>query len=111
MPQDNSDDKAPALVGRTYSGETSPPITTPRAATEVRDRRAGYASKEGAVPLNVYFASRGIDNPILKASMASYTDIHLATLDDFDKIFRQHHESAADPGDVKTTGAQGKETL
>lgn len=107
MPKDNGDGQAPVMVGRTYSGEAAPPITTPQAAVESRDRRAVYAGKDGAVHLDVYFASRGIDNPILRASMAAYTDINVATHDDFDVIFARHH-GATVSDDVGNKDTKGK---
>lgn len=94
MPRDNLDDKPTAAVGRTHRGEVSPPITTPAAVVELQAKRAAYA-KPGAVDINVYFAHKGIQNPILRASMAAYTEIRTATVEDFDEIFAEHHEVPA----------------
>ncbi len=89
----SQDDEAPAeQVGRVYSGELSPPITTPRAVGDLMAERAPFAGKPGAVSIHVYFAVRHVDNPILQASMLAYTRIRDATLDDFDEIFAPHHE-------------------
>jgi hypothetical protein len=87
-------DPAPPL-GRTFKGETSPPITTPEAVAAGQARAAEHAGKAGAVALEVYFVARGHSNPILQASMRAFTDVRAATLEDFDEIFAPHHEAPA----------------
>lgn len=94
MPQDSQDDESkPALVGRVYHGEVSPPVTTPEAVAARLDRAADLAKSDGAVNINVYFVVRGIDNQILQASMLAYTEIRVATIQVFDEIFARHHGS------------------
>ncbi len=95
MPQDNQDEKPAAKVGRTYRGEASPPITTLAAVEAVQAARAEHAKKPGAVDIRVYFVHKGIDNPILQASMLAYTDIRTAPVEVFDDIFTEHHEVPA----------------
>lgn len=98
MPQDNQDKKsagAPPVMGRTYRGETSPPITTPGAAAEVRAKQDAHAKKPDAVSIQVYFVNKGIDNPIVQASMLAYTDVRIAPIEDFDEIFVEHHDVPA----------------
>lgn len=104
MPRDDQDEKdfaAPAerapsattvAIGRTFRGETSPPITTPEAVAAAQARGAERASKPGAIAVQVYFVVKGIHNPILQASMLAYTDVRTATTEDFDEIFAEHHE-------------------
>ena len=88
------DTKAPATVGRTYRGEASPPITTAEAAASLQEKRKSFSEKPGAKSLQVYFVEKGIDNPILQASMAAYTDVRMATVEDFDAIFDDHHTTS-----------------
>ncbi len=90
---DNQDDEKvpPDAVGRVYSGEVSPPITTPEAVASLQATRAKYAGKPGAVSIQVYFAVNRIDNVILQASMLAYTEIRMALPEDFDEIFAKHH--------------------
>lgn len=117
MPQDSNSSKTTAGVGRSYSGEASPPITTPEAQAEIAARREPYSRKSGAVPLHVYMVARGIDSPIQQASMFAYTDIRTATHEDFDQIFAGHHDAdpppagAAGPGttDAAASAAPRKE--
>lgn len=94
MPQDQ-DDKGQAMVGRMYRGEAAPPVTTPEAIKSAQAAHATYAGKPNAVPIHVYFVGRGIDNPILQASMLAYTDVRVAPPEDFDEIFADHHEVPA----------------
>lgn len=92
MPQDNQNDNGPPeSIGRVYSGEVSPPITTPRAIAASQALGAPYAEKAGAVAIHVYFVARGVSNPILQASMLAYTEVRVATNEDFDEIFSDHH--------------------
>lgn len=91
MPQDNRDDKAPT-VGRTYRNELASPITTPEIVAARLDRASEHAAKPGAVSIQVYFVTRGIDNIILQASMLAYTEIRTAPIEVFDDIFDNHHE-------------------
>jgi hypothetical protein len=79
------------LVGRTYRGEGAPPITTPDAVAELHAMQAPFSAKPGAMSIQVYFITKGIDNPILQASMAAYTKVRIATVEDFDEIFEEHH--------------------
>ncbi len=95
MPQDNQDNKPAAAMGRTYRGQASPPITTAEAVAKVQATQAEFATKPGAVDVRVYFAGKGIDNPILQASLLAYTDVRTATPEDFDKLFAEHHEVPA----------------
>lgn len=92
MPQDNRDDKVPA-VGRTYRGELAPPITTPETVAARLDSAFEHAVKPGAVSIQVYFVTRGIDSVILQASMLAYTEIRTAPVEVFDEIFDKHHEA------------------
>lgn len=96
MPQD----KALIGIGRTYRGEAAVPITTSAAVAAAMTARVALGSKPGAVPIHVYFVGRGIDNPILQASMLAYTDVRIAPPEDFDEIFVGHHEvSVPKPAD------------
>ena len=88
-------DKSDPMVGRTYRGEVSPPITTPEAVAALQVTRAEHARKPGAVDLHVYFVVRGIGNPILQASMSAYTDVRTAPIEVFDRLFAEHHEVPA----------------
>lgn len=96
MPQD-AQDKNPAVeaaIGRTFRGESSPPITTPEAVAAARAATAAYAGKTGAVAINVYFSIRGV-GPIAQASMLAYTSVRAAPPEDFDRIFADHNEVPA----------------
>lgn len=93
MPQD-SQGREP-IVGRTYRGETSPPITTPAEVAQARAENNKYAKEPGAVPVHVYFVARDITNPILQASLLAYTSVRTATLEAFDALFTEHHEVPA----------------
>jgi len=109
MPHDNQDDKGKpaAVIGRTYRGEASPPITTPEAVARTQAAHAEYAKKPGAVDLHVYFVTKGINNPILQASMRAYPGVPgKAPVEDFDKIFAEHHEVPAPkkPAEEKPAG-------
>jgi hypothetical protein len=115
MPQDDQDEKDPipapsaafrqdfatanaaatVLLGRTFRGETSPPVTTPEAIAEIRTMAAVHANKPEAIAIQVYFVAKGIDNPILQASMLAYTKIRTAPVGYFDEIFAAHHEVPA----------------
>jgi hypothetical protein len=92
MPRDNQDEKTvKTTVGRAYPGEVAPPITTPEAVAKAQVKASVYAKKQDAVAIHVYFVARQIDNLILQASMLAYTDVRVATVEDFDEIFAAHH--------------------
>jgi hypothetical protein len=91
---DTKDDRA-LPVGRTHRGDASPPITTPEAVAASLAFDARHA-RAGAVDLTVYFVVKGIDNPILQASMRAWPGVpRAATIEVFDEIFVGHHEVPA----------------
>lgn len=95
MPQDSQgDSEHQPAIGRTYRAEVGVPITTPSAVAARAAARATHAGKPGAVDVLVYFVSRGIDNPILQASMLAYTEVRVAPPEVFDEIFAPHHGPA-----------------
>ena len=79
----------PKQVGRRYRGEGAV-LHSPEDVAETNKVRADYATKPGAVPIAAYFSTRGIDNPIMQASMLAFTVVRVATEDDFDAIFATH---------------------
>ena len=91
MPRDDKGDKT-SSVGRTFRGETSPPITTPEKVAATWARAAEHAKKPEAITIQVYFIARGHLSPILQASMLAYTDVRTAPPEVFDEIFAEHHE-------------------
>lgn len=99
MPQDAQDKSSPAeassaTLGRTFRGESSPPVTTPEAVAAARAATAEHAGKPGAVGVNVYFAVRGV-GPIAQASMLAYTSVRFAPPEVFDQIFAEHNDVPA----------------
>jgi hypothetical protein len=83
MPEDSKQ------VGRRYRGEGAP-LTTPEDVADAAAKQAPYAAKQDAMPIVAYFAHKGIDNPIMQASMLAFTTIRVATAEDFDAIFEKH---------------------
>lgn len=79
----------PKQVGRRYRGEGAP-LRTPEDVVEVMEQQAPYAAKPGAIPIAAYFSHKGITNPVMHASMLAYTKIRVATVEDFDAIFKDH---------------------
>ena len=76
--------------GKQYRGDVSPAITTTEQVLADMEAQAPYAAKDGAVELDIYFAQRGILDPVMRASMRAWTKIRKATLVDFDVLFTGH---------------------
>lgn len=77
-----------AATGRTWKGQEFPPVRTEEDVKEQADLQRQY-DKEGAITLDVYFAQKGIRNPVQHAGMRAYTKITRATVEDWDAIFEK----------------------
>ena len=79
----------PKQVGRRYRGEGAA-VRTPQDVAALLAEQAPFAAKPGAMPIASYFVHRGILDVVMQASMLAYTNIRVATPDDFDVIFQDH---------------------
>ncbi len=77
----------PAETGKTWQGQQFPPSRTVESVQAEADLQKEY-DKEGAIALDVYFATKGIRNPVSQAGMRAYTVIKRATVEDWDAIFK-----------------------
>jgi hypothetical protein len=82
MPEDNKQ------VGKRFRDEGGV-VGSAEDVAKVMEQQAPYAAKPGAMPIAAYFSIKGID-AILQASMMASTPIRLATVEDFDAIFKDH---------------------
>ncbi len=81
------DDKSnPGATGKTWKGQKFPPSRTVEDVQEQAEAQKPY-DKEGAISLVVYFATKGIRNPVSQAGMRAFTNIQRATVEDWDAIF------------------------
>ncbi len=84
-------DGSPAVLptlGKKFKGQKFVTIKTSEmveAETKLNQKYAG----PNAVTLTAYFVHRSIRNPVQQASMAAYTKVKRATVQDFDKIFEK----------------------
>ena len=76
-------------VGKRFRSEGGV-IRTPEQVVSTLEKQAPYAVKPNAMPILSYFAHKGITNPVMHASMLAYTEIRVATVEDFDAIFKDH---------------------
>lgn len=79
----------PKQVGRRWRGDSAVLRSSEDVADEAAEQ-AQYRDKPGAVPLLAYFGFKDITNPVMQASMSAYTKIRIATVEDFDAIFKDH---------------------
>jgi hypothetical protein len=77
----------PTSTGKTFKGQTFPPVRTVESVQEAADAQKPF-DKPGAVALAVYFAQKGIRNPVSQAGMRAFTSIQRATVEDWDAIFK-----------------------
>jgi hypothetical protein len=80
MPEDDK-------LGKLGKWDEFPAVKTPATAAKETAAQAAYAKPE-AVPLEVYFVVRNIRDPVARAARAAFTTIRLATLEDWDEIFK-----------------------
>lgn len=76
-------------VGRQFPGQQHYAVTLPEAEASRIALQKQY-DVDGAVPLNVYFSVKRIQNPVMQASMRAYTSVDRATIASWDEIFRDH---------------------
>ena len=78
-----------ARLGKQYRGQKHAPIKT---ADDVRAEAIAQApySKPGAIPLDAYFARRGVRDPVMIAGMKAYTKVRHATYEDWNVIFANY---------------------
>lgn len=81
-----TDKPKPAATGKTWKGQKFPPIRSAESVKQDVDAQKPY-DKPDAVALEVYFAVKGIRNPVSQAGMRAYTNIKRATVADWDAIF------------------------
>ncbi len=82
-------DKSPPAdtgAGKAWKGQKFSPIRSAESVKREVDAQKPY-DKEGAVTLDVYFALKGIRNPVQQAGMRAYTNIKRATVTDWTAIF------------------------
>lgn len=74
-------------LGKTWKGQKFPPV---RSVESVRSDAVAQQpfNKPGAVAIEVYFATKGIRNPVQQAGMRAFTKIKRATIIDWDAIFK-----------------------
>ena len=72
--------------GKTYKGQRFVPLRSEEAAREEAAAQVPF-NKPGAVSLEVYFAMKGLRNPVEHAGMRAYTAVRRATPQDWDAIF------------------------
>lgn len=77
-----------AETGKSYRRQASFPIRTEDDVKADIAAQTPFKDKEGAVPLEVYFAIRGFRDQTLRAAMQAYTKVRNATPSDYDEIFR-----------------------
>ncbi len=73
-------------TGKTWKGQKFPPVRSAESVKRDSDAQKPY-NKDGAIGLEVYFAMKGIRNPVQQAGMRAYTNIKRATVADWDAIF------------------------
>jgi hypothetical protein len=81
-----SDKPKPPETGKTFRGQKFPPIRTAESVQRDVDAQKPF-NKPDAVAIEVYFAVKGIRNPVSQAAMRAYTNIKRATVADWDAIF------------------------
>ena len=84
-----ADDQKKTAEGKTYRGQQFVPVKTADDVQKQLDADAEYA-KEGAVPIETYFAIANIRDPVMRASMLAFTLVRHATPEDWAKIFANH---------------------
>lgn len=76
-------------IGKQWRGQKHAPIKTAEQAQEEITRGAEYATKPGAVMLDIYLTGKGVRDPIRLAMMKAHVPagIVAAPPADWDKIF------------------------
>jgi hypothetical protein len=73
-------------VGKQYRGQTFVPIQSEAGLLAAAEAQKPY-TKPDAVSLDSYFTIKSIRNPVMQAGMRAYTQVHSATIADWDTIF------------------------
>jgi hypothetical protein len=90
MSDDKKEEKPVAAkpVGKQYRGQQFPPITTEEEVAKQLEEQKPYL-KEGAISFVTYCGLRNHRDPVLVAAMGAFTNIRMATPEDWDAIFEK----------------------